>query len=145
MDIIDRSMHLKQLWKHRWNGRVKIITDIRRCGRSYLLSNLFKAKLLEEEVNSAHTIEGALDCNEHGALRNPNRLHDYIVSRLSEAGRYYVLIGEIQLSSKVLRDGVALSAIAPENRNLAYTTFYDVLNNLASRENLDVYVTDNNS
>lgn len=145
MSIIDRSMYLEQLWKHRWNGRVKIITGIRRCGKSFLLSNLFKARLLEDGVDSAHIIEVALDRKEHDALRNPNKLYDYVVSRLSGPGRYYVFIDEIQLSYRVLRDGVVLSDVAPEDRDFAYTTFYDVLNDLASRENLDVYVTGSNS
>ena len=145
MSVIDRSMYLEQIWKHRWNGRVKIITGIRRCGKSFLLSNLFKARLLEEGVDSSHIIEVALDRREHDALRNPNRLYDYVVSRLSNPGRYYVFIDEIQLSYKVLRDGVVLSTVAPEDRELAYTTFYDVLNDLISRENLDVYVTGSNS
>lgn len=145
MSVIDRSMYLERLWKRRWNGRVKIITGIRRCGKSFLLSNLFKSKLFEEGVDGSHIIEVALDRREHDVLRNPNKLFDYILSRISDSGRYYVFIDEIQLSYKVLRDGVVLSAIAPEDRELAYTTFYDVLNDLASRENLDVYVTGSNS
>ncbi len=145
MSVIDRSIYLEKLWKHRWNGRVKIITGIRRCGKSFLLSNLFKAGLLEEGVEGSHIIEIALDRREHDALRNPNKLFDYVLSRISDRGRYYVFIDEIQLSYKVLRDDVVLSTIAPEDRELAYTTFYDVLNDLASRENLDVYVTGSNS
>ena len=145
MSVIDRSIYLEKLWKHRWNGRVKIITGIRRCGKSFLLSNLFKAGLLEEGVEGSHIIEIALDRREHDALRNPNKLFDYVLSRISDCGRYYVFIDEIQLSYKVLRDDVVLSTIAPEDRELAYTTFYDVLNDLASRENLDVYVTGSNS
>lgn len=145
MDIIDRSAYLERLWKHRWNGRVKIITGIRRCGKSFLLSNLFKARLLEDEADSAHIIEVALDRKEHEALRNPNELYDHILCQISNPGRYYVFIDEVQLSYKVLRDGVDLSTIAPEDREFAYTTFYDVLNDLSSRDNLDIYVTGSNS
>ena len=145
MSVIDRSLYLERLWKSRWNGRVKIITGIRRCGKSFLLSNLFKARLLEEETDGAHIVEVALDRKEHEALRNPNELYDYVISRISDFGRYYVFIDEIQLSYKVLRDGIDLSAIAPEDRELAYTTFYDVLNDLSSRSNLDVYVTGSSS
>ena len=57
MSIIDRSMYLDRLWQNRWNGRAKIITGIRRCGKSFPLSNLFKAKLLEEGTRSAHIVE----------------------------------------------------------------------------------------
>ena len=145
MSIIDRSLYLERLWKCRWNGRVKIITGIRRCGKSFLLSNLFKARLLEEGTDGAHIIEVALDRKEHENLRNPNKLYDYVLSRISNHGRYYVFIDEIQLSYKVLRGDIDLSTIAPEDRELAYTTFYDVLNDLASRDNLDVYVTGSNS
>ena len=86
MSIIDRSLYLERLWKSRWNGRVKIITGIRRCGKSFLLSNLFKARLLEEETDGAHIVEVALDRKEHEALRNPNELYDYVISRISDFG-----------------------------------------------------------
>lgn len=145
MAAINRSKQLDRLWKSRWNGRVKIVTGIRRCGKSFLLSNLFKAKLLESGVDSARIIEVALDRKEHESLRNPNELHRHILERVSESGQHYVFIDEVQLAYRVLRDGVKLSSIAPEDRDLAYTTFYDVLNDLAARDNVDVYVTGSNS
>ena len=145
MAIIERPRYLKRLMESRWNDRVKIITGIRRCGKSFLLSTLFKRALCEEGVAPERFIEIALDRKEHETLRDPRRLYDYVINHAGDGGRYYVFIDEIQLSYRVLRDDVDLASIAPEDRDLAYTTFYDVLNDFAARDNLDVYVTGSNS
>jgi len=145
MEVISRDYYLSKLIAARENGRVKIVTGIRRCGKSFLLSNLFKRELLLDGVDGAHIIEVALDRKENEALRNPNKLYDYILERIHDSRMHYVFIDEIQLSYRILRPGVRLSTIAPEDRDLAYTTFYDVLNSLAARDNLDVYVTGSNS
>ena len=142
---IQRDRYLNRLLAMRGNGRVKIITGIRRCGKSYLLSRLFKKRLLEEGVSADHILEIALDRREHEALRNPNALYAWVLARIRESSQYYLFIDEIQLSYRVLREGVDLASIPPEDRELVYTTFYDVLNDLMARPELDIYVTGSNS
>ncbi|MGN0287433.1 MAG: ATP-binding protein [Atopobiaceae bacterium] len=124
---------------------MKVITGIRRCGKSVLLFHLFKDRLLAEGVPADHIIEVALDRRGSEALRNPNLLYDHVLARVRDDGQYYVFIDEIQLSYRVKRDDVDERSVAPEDRDLLYTTFYDVLNDLLSRDNLDVYVTGSNS
>lgn len=124
---------------------MKIITGIRRCGKSFLLSNLFKNRLIAEGIDDSHIIEVALDRREHERLRNPDLLYDHVLGQVADKQIHYVFIDEIQLAYRVLKPDIDLSSIAPEDRHLAYTTFYDVLNDLAARDNLDVYVTGSNS
>ena len=145
MPEIKRELYVDSLLSKRWNGKVKIITGIRRCGKSYLLSHLFKDRLLTEGVPSDHILEIALDRKEHTDLRDPNCLYAWVLERLTDKSPYYLFIDEIQLSYKVRRDGVDESRIAPEDRDLAYISFYDVLNDLMTRPNLDIYVTGSNS
>lgn len=145
MPQINRDLYLNRLISKMHNGKVKIITGIRRCGKSYLLSHIFRDYLAQQGVDDAHIIEIALDRKESEQLRDPNRLYDYVVSRLSSDGEYYLFIDEIQLSYRVKRPDVDESQIAPEDRDLAYTTFYDILNDLMARPNLDIYVTGSNS
>ena len=145
MPQINRDLYLNRLISKMHNGKVKIITGIRRCGKSYLLSHIFRDYLAQQGVDDAHTIDSALDRKESEQLRDPNRLYDYVVSRLSSDGEYYLFIDEIQLSYRVKRPDVDESQIAPEDRDLAYTTFYDILNDLMARPNLDIYVTGSNS
>lgn len=144
MDVINRDRYLARLIKHMHNGRVKIITGIRRCGKSFLLFNLFKHYLVEQGIEDSHVIEVALDRREFARLRNPNELYSYIMQRVGSTGRFYVFIDEIQLSYKVKRD-IDESIVAPEDRDLLYVTFYDVLNDLMANPQLDVYVTGSNS
>ena len=128
------------------NGRIKIITGIRRCGKSYLLFKLFKDHLLSEGIKPEHIIEIALDKNEYIDLRNPGALYQYVLDRTTDENiKYYVLIDEIQLSYKIKRSGVDESLVPEEDRGLLYLTFYDVLNDLMTRPNLDIYVTGSNS
>lgn len=126
---------------------MKIITGIRRCGKSFLLSTLFKNHLiLEEGVSPDDFIEIALDRKTDIRFRNPNTLYDHIVKLTQDLKRrYYVLIDEIQLSYKVKTDDIDESLIAEEDRDMLYTSFYDILNDLIARSNLDVYVTGSNS
>ena len=145
MQEIRRDRYLNRLLAMRGNGRVKVITGIRRCGKSYLLSHLFKDRLLSEGVPAERILEIALDRKEFEALRDPNRLHSWVLERLTDAGPWYLFIDEIQLSYKVRRPDVDPDALAPEDRELAYTTFYDVLNDLMVRPGLDIYVTGSNS
>ena len=143
--MIARDIYLERLKSRMHNGKVKIITGIRRCGKSYLLSYIFKDYLLGQGVDAEHIIEIALDRKQFERLRDPNALYEYVVSRISGTGEYYLFIDEIQLSYKVRRPDVDIDAIAEADRELAYTTFYDVLNDLMARPDLDIYVTGSNS
>ncbi|MBR3080281.1 MAG: ATP-binding protein [Prevotella sp.] len=144
--IINREHYVKELLSKRWNGKVKIITGIRRCGKSFLLSTLYKDYLKAEGVTDDCFVEIALDMKAHMKYRNPNELYDYVLSKTQEASkRYYVFIDEIQLSFKVKNEDVDERLVPEEDRDMLYTTFYDILNDLMGRSNLDVYVTGSNS
>ena len=144
--IIERTHYLQKLISHKWNRKVKIITGIRRCGKSFLLFDLYKHHLLESGVPENHIIEVALDRKEHAAYRNPIVLGEYVLSRASNhKEQYYVFIDEIQMSYKVKNTDVDESSVPEEDRDLLYTTFYDTLNDLISKNYLDVYVTGSNS
>ena len=144
--IINRNDYIEKLLAKRWNGKVKIITGIRRCGKSFLLSTLYQNRLIGEGVDENDFIEVALDRKSDMKYRNPNVLYDYIVGRTSDTGRkFYVFIDEIQLSYKVKNGDVEESLVPEEDREMLYTTFYDILNDLMARPNLDVYVTGSNS
>ena len=144
--VIDRQEYIDNLLAKRWNGKVKIITGIRRCGKSFLLSNLFKQHLIKEGVDEKDFIEVALDRKSDIQYRNPNLLYDYILSQTTDLKRkFYVLIDEIQLSYKVKNTDINESLVPEEDRDMLYTTFYDILNDLMARPNLDVYITGSNS
>lgn len=144
--IIEREQYVNKLLSKRWNGKVKIITGIRRCGKSFLLSTLYKDYLKAEGVPEDCFVEIALDKKAHVKYRNPNELYDYIINRTPDAlKRYYVFIDEIQLSFKVKNEDVDERLVPEEDQDMLYTTFYDILNDLMGRSNLDVYVTGSNS
>lgn len=144
--VIQRDQYVSELLSKRWNGKVKIITGIRRCGKSFLLSILYKEHLLKEGVEKDCFIELALDKKAHMKYRNPNELYNYVLRKTQDAGkRYYVFIDEIQLSYKVKNEDVDENMVPEEDRDMLYTTFYDILNDLMGRSNLDIYVTGSNS
>ena len=144
--IIEREHYLNQLLTKQWNGNVKIITGIRRSGKSFLLSTLFKRKLLENGVSTNDFIEIALDRKSDIKFRNPNFLYDHIVQQTQDLSRkFYIFIDEIQLSYKIKNDNVDENLVPEEDREMLYTTFYDILNDMLSRPNLDIYVTGSNS
>ena len=144
--IIQRDQYVSELLSKRWNGKVKIITGIRRCGKSFLLSTLYKDYLLKEGVEKDCFVELALDKKAHIKYRNPNELYNYVLRKTQNAERrYYVFIDEIQLSFKVKNEDVDESLVPEEDRDMLYTTFYDILNDLMARSNLDIYVTGSNS
>jgi hypothetical protein len=125
---------------------VKIITGIRRSGKSFLLSTLYKQRLMEEGVREDEFVELALDRKSDLQFRNPNLLFDHIIECTQNSARkFYVFIDEIQLSFKVKNESVDESLVPEEDRDMLYTTFYDVLNDLMARPNLDIYVTGSNS
>ena len=144
--IIKRDHYVEALLGKRWNGKVKIITGIRRCGKSFLLSTLYKGHLKTEGVPEDCFVEIALDRKADLKYRNPNELYEYVLSRTKDAGkRFYVFIDEIQLSFKVKNGDVDESVVPEEDRDMLYTTFYDILNDLMARSNLDIYVIGSNS
>ena len=144
--VIQRDQYVSELLSKQWNGKVKILTGIRRCGKSFLLSTLYKEHLLKEGVEKDCFIELALDKKAHMKYRNPNELYNYVLRKTQDAGkRYYVFIDEIQLSYKVKNEDVDENMVPEEDRDMLYTTFYDILNDLMGRSNLDIYVTGSNS
>lgn len=144
--VIQRDQYVNELLSKRWNGKVKIITGIRRCGKSFLLSTLYKEYLQKEGVENDCFVELALDKKAHIKYRNPNELYEYVLRKTQDGEkRYYVFIDEIQLSYKVKNEDVDESMVPEEDRDMLYTTFYDILNDLMGRSNLDIYVTGSNS
>ena len=144
--IIERAQYIKSLLAKRWNGRVKIITGIRRCGKSFLLSTLYKNYLLGEGVDEDCIIQVALDRKSDLKYRNPNVLYDYIISATKDTSkRYYVFIDEIQMSVKVKNQDIDDRDVSGDDRDMLYVTFYDILNDLMAHNNVDIYVTGSNS
>lgn len=145
MDIA-RNDYVAQLVAKSWNGKVKIITGIRRSGKSYLLSHLYKQYLLQNGVGEDCFAEIDLELKSNIAYRNPNTLYEYVMEKCKDKQRkYYVFIDEIQLCTKVRNPDVDASSVPEEDQDLLCTTFYDVLNDLRTQPNMDVYVTGSNS
>ena len=135
--IIERKQYLNELIKKKDNGRIKIITGIRRCGKSYLLFKLYKDYLLANGVKKEQIIEMALDEIDNIKYRNPFELNDYIKNKISKNKKYYIFIDEIQFSKPVKNP-----YIPDSNEEI---TFVDTLLGLMKNENLDIYVTGSNS
>ena len=136
--IIKRDWYLQKIIDKKQNGRIKIITGIRRCGKSYLLFNLYKDYLLSIGVKEKQIISIALDEIDNLKYRNPFILNDYIKEKTKNKSQtYYVLIDEIQLS-----ENVANPYIDSKEKNVSIV---DVLLGLAKNSNLDIYVTGSNS
>jgi len=123
MKQIPRDIYLKRLIGSRGNGLIKVITGIRRCGKSYLLDPIFKDYLLKRGVSTDHIIHLNLETRENKGLTDPDALDGFIRSRIKDDARYYVLLDEIQLVAD----------------------FESVLNGFLHLPNLDVYVTGSNS
>ena len=143
---IPRELYVEKLLARRMNGFVKVITGIRRCGKSYLLGTLFRDRLVAEGVAADHIVTVDLDDKKDIALRDPLKLDDYVRGKVCRGRKpYYVFIDEIQRSIKVPVPGVDLKSVAVEDRDDAFVTFYDVLNGWHNLDNVDVYVTGSNS
>lgn len=144
--IIERAEYVSKLEAKSWNGKVKIVTGIRRCGKSFLLSTLYKQHLLAKGVPAESFIEIDMEKKRDVKYRNPNVLYDYVMQKTDDHNkRFYVFIDEIQLSYKVKSDNIDESLVPEEDRDMLYITFYDILNDLMAQPNLDVYVTGSNS
>lgn len=143
--MIKRDYYLNRLISKKENGLIKIITGIRRCGKSYLLFELYKNYLNSIGIDDAHIIQIQLDKKAFEDYRNPDRLYEFILGKINGTGKFYIFIDEIQLCYKIKKENIDESKVAEEDRALLYTTFYDILNDLMSRKNLDIYVTGRNS
>lgn len=135
--IIKRDRYLNKIISFMWDGQVKVITGIRRCGKSYLLHTLFKNYLLNNNVNEDHILSIELDLTSNIRYRNPLELSSSIRNIVqNKSDEYYLFIDEIQMSD------VVKNPYNPEGKEI---TFYDALNDLNSLANLDIYVTGSNS
>ena len=145
MPVIQRPYYLKKLVAAKHNGTVKIVTGIRRCGKSFLLFRLFKEHLLDSGVSPDHILEVDLE-QANWTLRNPSELRKYIERQIIRDGKWtYVLIDEIQMCDKILRSDIDIERLHPDYRDNAYLTFYNTLSGLKSIPMVDVYVTGSNS
>ena len=134
---IQRDSYLKQLISYRFDGLVKVITGIRRCGKSYLLKKLYKDYLLNHQVKEEQIISIELDLAKDIQFRDPLHLSSFVREKLSGTREeHYLFIDEIQMSDEVPN---------PYNIEGKKISFYDALNDLRSIPNLDVYVTGSNS
>lgn len=120
---IQRDSYLQQLIERKDNGLIKVITGIRRCGKSYLLFTIFKRYLLNNCTDESHIIEITLDGIENEELRNPQKCFSYIKKTIKDDSKYYILLDEVQFMPR----------------------FEEVLNSLLRLNNVDIYVTGSNS
>ncbi len=120
---IKRDYYLEQMIKRKNNGLVKIVTGIRRCGKSYLLRTLFKNALLADGVSPDHIIEMAFDLFDNIEYRDPKVFYPWIQKQIQDDGKYYILLDEVQMLGE----------------------FVSVLNGLADKKNCDVYVSGSNA
>ena len=132
---ICRDTYVDRLMHFRHNGTVKVITGVRRCGKSYLLLTMFRRALEEHGVPLDHIVAVDLESEGNERFWDPTVLGDYLRSQIKDDGKYYILLDEIQRVGKTLPPGVDLERIATEDRESAYVTFYDVLNGLNNRKN----------
>ena len=121
--VVKRDGYLSKLIGKKHNGLIKVVTGVRRCGKSYLLFNLFKEHLLSEGVDKTRIVEIAFDAFENKHLQDPHVLMSYLKERIADEQMHYVLLDEVQLLGE----------------------FEAVLNSLIRRENVDVYVTGSNA
>ena len=137
MYALVKRRYLNRMIHNMWNGEVKVITGIRRCGKSVLLFDLFYEHLLSQGVQEDHIIKIELDQRRYYKYRNPITLCEYVEALVAEKKeeKFYLFIDEVQLTTKV---------IDKENGGIE-VSIYDMLNELKAYKNLDVYVTGSNS
>jgi len=123
MAHIERNKYLDELVSLRHNGMIKVITGMRRCGKSYLLFEIFASWLENEGIASDHIIKVDLEDYKNREMRNPDNLYAYMESRIADDAMYYLLLDEVQMLDK----------------------FEDVLNGFLRMRNVDVYVTGSNA
>lgn len=123
MEPIKRDLYLNRLVERRENGLIKVITGIRRCGKSYLLFRLYYQYLLDSGVEASRIIRVPLDDDDFEELRDSRKLSGYIRGCITDEGTWFVFLDEVQMCKG----------------------FESVLNGLNRRDNLDIYVTGSNS
>ena len=123
MKEIKREQYLNELISARENKLIKVITGIRRCGKSYLLDPIFKNYLISSGIEKDHIIKLDLDLIENSKYKDPMELFNYVMNSIKDENMYYILLDEIQLVNN----------------------FEEVLNSFLKKQNLDVYVTGSNS
>lgn len=134
---IKRDLYLKRLISYMWDGQVKVVTGIRRCGKSYLLNPIFKNYLLKQGVPKENILSFELDLARDIRYRDPLELTKAVRGKVEgQTGQFYLFVDEIQMSDQVQN---------PYNPAGKAITFYDALNDLRSLSNLDIYVTGSNS
>lgn len=135
--MVKRDSYLKRLIHNMWNGEVKVITGIRRCGKSVMLFDLFYEYLLSQGVPEDHILKFELDQRRYYKYRNPITLCEYVEDVICDKKeeKFYLFIDEVQYTTKVVDE---------ENGGIT-VTIYDMLNELKAYRNLDVYVTGSNS
>ena len=134
--MIKRDFYLNQIIERMWDGNIKVITGIRRGGKSTLLFQLFKDYLLSAGVNENHIIEIELDKRKYYQFRDPIYLCEYVENIVKEKKdeKYYLFIDEVQFTKKV-----------KDQESGIEVNIYDMLNELKAYSNLDCYVTGSNS
>ena len=135
MKLVKRDLYLNKLINKMDNGLIKIITGIRRCGKSYLLFRIFRNYLIESGVKESNIISLALDDDRYREYRNPDKLSEFLYSKIiNPQEMYYVLLDEVQfaISEKELKSKEQIR-------------LYGILNGLLRLENVDIYVTGSNS
>ena len=135
--MIKRDFYLNRMIHNMWNGEVKVITGIRRCGKSVLLFDLFYEYLLSQGVGEDHIIKIELDQRRFYKFRNPITLCEYVEALVTQKKeeKFFLFIDEVQLTVRVIDE---------ENGGIE-VSIYDMLNELKAYKNLDVYVTGSNS
>lgn len=135
--MIKRDFYLNRIVHNMWNGEIKVITGIRRCGKSVLLFDLFYEYLISQGVSENHIIKVELDQRRFYKFRNPITLCEYVESIVVEkkSEKFFLFIDEVQFTANV---------IDKENGGIQ-VSIYDMLNELRAYKNLDVYVTGSNS
>ena len=129
-ELIKRDYHLGRLIDKKENGMVKVITGVRRCGKSKLLFELYYEWLIQNGVKPEQIITIALDSPEHEQYRDPKALYEHLRSEIINSEMYYIMIDEVQyaISDEELKKG-------------GEVRLYNVLNGLLRLRNVDIYVT----
>lgn len=123
MKRIERQKYLDELMSLKENGMIKVITGMRRCGKSYLLFEIFSSYLESSGVEANHIIKIDLEDYKNKSLRNPDNIYEYVESRIVDNDIYYILLDEVQMLDN----------------------FVDVLNGFLKKQNVDIYVTGSNA
>ncbi len=141
--VIKRDRYLQKLIQSQGNGFVKIVTGIRRCGKTYLLLELFYHYLIQSGVEQDHIIDIVLDDSKNIALLNPIKLDAYVRSKIVDQKPYYVLLDEIQKVSSI--ENPAFDQVKMMEGGVPTIGFTEILLGLMKIPNIDLYVTGSNS